>query len=138
MRGDACSNARLRNRRSASGSFALTAMRIRAILAVAAMAAGGCAPLTPLERLWSEGWREAVVLEVALGDRISKGAPRDCRKGLSPDYLASTTFLRASHRVSRLKMAIIVPVESGSTFHIGEKIHLNIKNCVDYPRKANP
>ena len=118
----------------------LTSTRRRRYAAVVALAilATGCTTLYEGKYDFREGWREGVVLEVALGDRLTRGATKDCRKNMPAEISRKTVFARVSYMLSRTRLAVILPVPPQARFSPGDTVDLNVRACEGLVPRASP
>lgn len=116
----------------------LTSTRRRRYSAVVALAflATGCTTLYEGKYDFWEGWREGVVQEVALGDRLTRGATKDCRKGVHPEIVRDTVFARVSYKISRTRVSVILPLRLGAQFAPGDSVYVNPRKCAGLAHRA--
>jgi hypothetical protein len=105
------------------------------MLAFATLLAGCATPLETAGLSWREGWRDVLVTQVGKAEAMPRKAMKDCRVGLAPELLASTSFARVTYRVSRrFERSVITPISPGSKLALGDHAFVNLNTCTLKPQ----
>lgn len=110
------------------------------VLAIVPMVVTGCATAYEGTYHFSEGWREAIVVEIAEASNISKSGAMDCRKRLGAEG-ARHKFARVYYSFSAARrIHAVVPVEDPDRVAVGDKVYINIREChaAVLPRNHRP
>jgi hypothetical protein len=106
---------------------------LRAIItAPLALAIGlsGCAPIYLAGKYnYDEGWREAVVTHLVLGEEIEAHATRDCRLELSAERTRPSLFARVRFNNGRNRFSRIVPLAAQAAVAAGDVVLVKINDC---------
>ncbi|WP_155742511.1 MULTISPECIES: hypothetical protein [Variovorax] len=89
----------------------------------------GCSTLLEDASAFQEGWRTAVVTEVAPARELRGSGRTDCRQTASSQQLAASRFARLSYRSGGSKHSHVVVVADGLRVTAGDVVFTNVMRC---------
>lgn len=89
----------------------------------------GCTTVYEGKYDFSEGWREAKVVQIERASEIAKPQFSDCRVSASPKYLASDKFIVLSYKHLNRPRKRVVPFGPSNGVQVGEFVYMNVTDC---------
>lgn len=89
----------------------------------------GCTTIYEGKYDFSDGWREAQVIQIGPAAEIATPQFSDCRKTALPQQLAMGKFVVLSYRHLSRPRKRVVPLRPGDSFHLQEFVYMNVTNC---------
>ena len=89
----------------------------------------GCATVYEGKYDFSEGWREAKVIQIARGSEIAKPQFSDCRVKASPQHIATDKFIVLSYRHLNRPRKRVVPFAPSDGARVGDFVYMNVTDC---------
>lgn len=95
----------------------------------AAFILAGCTTVYEGKYDFSDGWREAEVMEIAGASEIRKPQFSDCRESATPQQLSTGQFAVLSYKRMGRKRAHVALLKPSEAFHPGDLVYVNVSSC---------
>jgi len=106
---------------------AINAGLAAAVLLLAALA--GCASIDEAPYMFSEGWRDAKVVEVVSGADVNRPRFWKCLRDVPEQERLKRTYVIASYRGPHHRQQHLVSAPAGEALRPGDKVHLHASAC---------
>lgn len=103
-------------------------LRLQAFV-VLLLTAAGCASVDEGPYRFSEGWRDAKVVEVLRGADVKKPRFWRCLRSVPEEERLSRTYVVGKYRGPHHRQEHLVPAAPGQAFRPGDAVHLNVAAC---------
>lgn len=89
----------------------------------------GCTTVYEGKYDFSEGWREAKVVQIERASEIAKPQFSDCRATTSQSHLASDKFIVLSYKHLNRPRKRVIPFGSNDGARVGDRVYMNVTDC---------
>ena len=99
------------------------------VLGVPIFALSGCATVYEGKYDFSDGWREAKVIQIGRAGEIAMPQFSDCRVSASPQYLAADKFIVVSYKHLSRPRKRVVPFGPSDHVRVGDLAYVKVTDC---------
>jgi hypothetical protein len=99
------------------------------VFGLSVFALSGCTTVYEGTYYFSEGWREAKVIQIARSSEIAKPQFSDCRGNVSPQHLASDKFIVLSYKHLNRPRKRVVPFGPSDGVRVEDLVYMNVTDC---------
>ncbi len=96
---------------------------------ISALMLVGCATVYEGKYNFSDGWREAQVVQIANASEIEKPQFSDCRKNLLPQQLSVDKFIVLSYKHMSHRRKRVIPFGPSEGVRPGDLVYMNVGSC---------
>lgn len=99
------------------------------VFGLSVFALSGCTTVYEGKYDFSEGWREAKVIQIELSSEIAKPQFSDCRVNASPQYHASDKFIVLSYKHLNRPRKRVIPFGPSDGARVEDLVYINVTDC---------
>lgn len=99
------------------------------VFGLSVFALSGCTTVYERKYDFSEGWREAKVIQIERASEIAKPQFSDCRVNASPQYLATDKFIVLSYKHLNRPRKRVVPLSPSDGVRVEDLVYVNVTDC---------
>lgn len=96
---------------------------------ISALMLGGCTTVYEGKYNFSDGWREAQVVQIASASEIEKSQFSDCRENSLPQQLSVDKFIVLSYKHMNRPRKRVIPFEPSEGVRPGDLVYMNVGSC---------
>ncbi len=104
-------------------------MYTKTIAALLLASTAGCSTVYEGKYEFSEGWREARVIQIAPASQIERPEFFDCIRRASPQERATESFIVLSYRRMGKTAKRAAPLSANSQLRVGDAVYVNASGC---------
>ncbi len=99
------------------------------VFGLSIFALSGCTTVYEGKYDFSEGWREAKVIQIVRASEIAKPQFSDCRVSESLQHLASDKIVVLSYKHLSRSRKRVVPFGPSDGVHVDDLVYMNVTDC---------
>ncbi len=92
-------------------------------------ALSGCTTVYEGEYDFSDGWREAAVIQIGRASEIAKPQFSDCRVSEPPQYIEADKFVVVSYKHLSRPRKRVVAFGPSDGVRVGDLVYVNVTDC---------
>ena len=99
------------------------------VLGLSAFVLAGCTTVYEGKHDFSDGWREAKVIQIARANEIAKPQFSDCRENASQQQRATDRFIVLSYKHMNRPRKRVVPFSPNDGVRLEQLVYMNVTDC---------
>lgn len=99
------------------------------VFGLSVFALSGCTTVYEGKYDFSEGWREAKVIQIERASEIAKPQFSDCRVNASPPYLAADKYIVLTYKHLNRPRKRVVPFGPSDSARVEDLVYVNVTDC---------